>query len=218
MLVWWAPVASLLMAQHAFAIWREWSHRSFTPEPTVRTGKWTFVTIGLLWICFMVSPFGIAVMHGKHISSDRALSSFTPRFAVEYLTKHPPQGPVFNTYEWGDYLQWAGPRDLQLFVNSHAHLIPREVWMAYMQVIEQRSGWEETLDRYGINTIVIDLANRESLVKKLKEDDKWQSPPAERDGQVIFTRKKPINPASSKADMPPANAKPDDTDTKHEAH
>ncbi len=207
MIVWWAPVCALLAAQHGFAAWRAWSHAPLVPEPAARTGKWSFVTLGLVWICFMVSPFGVAVIHGRHSPAKRTLSQFTPQFAVDYLIKHPPQGPVFNTYEWGDYLQWAGPKNLQLFVNSHAHLVPRDVWLAYMQVIEQRSGWEETLDRYGINTIVVDLENRESLVKKLKEDEKWQSPPEERDGQVIFVRKKPIN-ASSVNSVNHANSKP----------
>lgn len=219
MLVWWAPVVALLLAQHSFAIWRAWSHKPFIAEPTQRTGKWTIVTIGLVWISFMISPFGVAVIHGKHVSANRSLSSFTPRFAAEYLTKHPPQGPVFNTYEWGDYLQWAGPPNMQLFVNSHAHLVPREIWLAYMQVIEQRSGWEETLDRYGINTIVVDLANREALIKKLKEDDKWRFPPDERDGQVIFTRKKPINaspPTAAAANE--AGGKTDEPGAKSEAH
>lgn len=208
MIVWWAPVTALLLAQHAAAVWRAWSHSPLIAEPVERTGKWSFVSLGLLWISFMISPFGVAVIHGKHTDSSRALSTFTPRFAAEVLTKTPPVGQVFNTYEWGDYLQWAGPHNLQLFVNSHAHLVPRDVWLAYMQVIEQRSGWEETLDRYGINTIVIDLANRESLVKKLKEDEKWQYPPEERDGQVIFRRKRPIQSASPRADAPNAETKP----------
>jgi hypothetical protein len=219
MIVWWAPVAALTLAQHTFAIWRAWSHSPLVPAAAPRTGKWTFVTLGLVWIFFMISPFGIAVIHGKHSDTSRSLSSFTPRFAVEYLTKHPPQGPVFNTYEWGDYLQWAGPKGIQLFVNSHAHLIPRDVWLAYMQVIEQRSGWEETLDRYGINTIVVDLANRESLIKKLKEDDKWQSPPAERDGQVIFTRKKPILSGPPKIEATKAtDVQTEEINPKPEAH
>lgn len=200
MIVWWAPVAAQLLAQHAHAVWRQWRHVELVPQRKVRTGKWSFITVGLIWICFMVSPFGIAVIHGKHASAAKSLSSFTPRFAAENLAKNPPIGPVFNTYEWGDYLQWAGPRGMQLFVNSHAHLVPRDVWLAYMQVIEQRSGWEETLDRYGINTIVVDVLNRESLVKKLKDDERWQFPPDERDGQVIFRRKKPILSGSTKVD------------------
>ena len=97
---------------------------------------------------------------------------------------------VFAVLEWADYIQWAGPEDLRLFVNSHAHLIPRDVWVAYMRVIEQRDGWKETFDYYRINTLVLDRANRESLIEKLKIDPTWVSPPMERDGQVIFFRKR----------------------------
>lgn len=192
MMIWWAPVAALLLTQHAFAIWRVWRHNPLVAPSPPTAGKWSFVSLGLVWIFFMISPFGVAVIHGKHIDPSRSLSKFTPRFAAEVLTKRPPEGLVFNTYEWGDYLQWAGPRSMQLFVNSHAHLVPRDVWLAYMQVIELRSGWEETLDRYGVNTVVVDLENREALVKKLKDDERWQFPPEEQDGQVIFRRKKPI--------------------------
>ena len=201
MIVWWGPVAGLLTAQHAFAAWRRWRHAPLVAEPAPRAGKWSVVSVGLAWIFLMLSPLGIALLHGKHTPVARALSKSTPIFAVEYLTKHPPQGPVFNTYEWGDYLQWAGPKDLQLFVNSHAHLIPRDVWQAYMQVIELRTGWEEVLDRYGVNTVVVDSENRESLIKRLKEDEKWQFPPEERDGQVIFIRKKPIQSGTPKPNM-----------------
>ena len=192
MIVWWSPIVALLAARHSYSVWRAWSKSPVVSLPALRAGKWSFVSIGLTWIFFMLSPIGIAVMHGKHSPTRLSVSKFTPLFAVEYLTEHPPEGPIFNTYEWGDYLQWAGPANLQLFVNSHAHLVPRDVWSSYMQVIEQRNGWEETLDKYGINTVVIDTANREALVKKLREDDRWKSPAVERDGQVIFTRKKPI--------------------------
>jgi hypothetical protein len=206
-----------LIATHGFAAWRKFRHAPLVSGSPVRAGKWSFVTAGLVWICFMASPFGIAVIHGKHAAVSRSLSPFTPVFAAEYLNEHPPVGQVFNTYEWGDYLQWAGPKGMQLFVNSHAHLIPRDVWQSYMQIIEQRSGWEETLDKYGINTIVVDLANRESLVKRLKEDEKWQFPPEERDGQVIFTRKKPILSGTAKA-APKKSPDAQQADSKTDSH
>lgn len=219
MIVWWAPLAALLAAEHGHAVWRKWRHAPLVAPQPPRAGKWSFVAIGLAWISFMLSPLGIAVIHGKHTPTERALSKYTPRFAAEYLTKHPPQGLVFNTYEWGDYLQWAGPKDLQLFVNSHAHLIPRDVWLAYMQVIEQRSGWEEVFDKYGINTVVLDIENRESLIKKLKEDERWRSPPQERDGQVIFLRRKPIIAGSARSEpKKPADANGPQVESKNEGH
>ena len=60
-----------------------------------------------------------------------------------------------------------------------------------MQISDLQSGWEEAIDRYGINTIVIDREHREPLIKKLKEIDKWKLD-FEQDGQVVFIRKKPI--------------------------
>ena len=121
----------------------------------------------------------------------KVVSGYTPVAAVEYLKQNPPRGMVFSIYEWGDFLQWNGPPGMKVFVNSHAHLVPREIWQAYMQIIEQRSGWEDGLDRYGVNTIVLDRDHREPLVKRLKEDEKWKIG-FEQDGQLVFLRKKPI--------------------------
>jgi hypothetical protein len=198
MLVWWAPVAALLLAIHGHAVWRQWRRLPLVPEPPVRAGKWTVVVVGLIWIFFAYSPLGVRLVHGKAASTDKAVSSDTPRAVVKYLNEKKPQGQIFNTYEWGDYLQWAGPPGLKVFVNSHAHLVPREVWQAYMQISEAQAGWEDTLDRYGINTIVIDQLNRKALIKRLKESEKWKldfeqgNVDFEQDGQLVFIRKTPI--------------------------
>lgn len=191
MIVWWAPVAALLLAVHGHASWRHWRRLPLIPEAPARAGKWTVVAVGLIWIFFAYSPLGIRVIHGKSPKLERSVSSDTPLAAAKYLREKPPVGQVFNTFEWGDYLQWAGPAGMKIFVNSHAHLVPREVWQAYMQISDLQSGWEEAIDRYGINTIVIDREHREPLIKKLKEIDKWKLD-FEQDGQVVFIRKKPI--------------------------
>lgn len=198
MLVWWAPVAALLLTVHAHAVWRRWRHLPIVADAPVRAGKWTVVTVGLIWIFFAYSPLGVRIVHGKPAKIEKAVSSDTPRAVIKYLHEKKPQGQIFNTYEWGDYLQWAGPPGLKIFVNSHAHLVPREVWQAYMQISEAQAGWEEALDRYGINTIIIDQQHRQALIKKLKESDKWKldferaNVDFERDGQLVFVRKVPI--------------------------
>jgi hypothetical protein len=150
----------------------------------------------------IVSPPGQALLWNKQSEIGQAVSTMTPVFAAEYLRQHPPQGLVFNTYEWGDYLQWAGPEGLALFVNSHAHLIPRDTWLAYLQVVELQSGWQETLDRYRVNTIVIDQAYRGPLIERLRQDVRWQSRANEQDGQVLFFREKPIENLAER-DPPP---------------
>ena len=192
MMIWWAPVASLLVVQHGFAIWRRVRHGPSVSNPRARSATWFVTSTTLLMVCFLLSPLGTAVMTGHQAEIRRSVSSGTPVFAAEYLNQHLLPGPIFNTYEWGDYLLWAGPRDLPLLVNSHAHLVPPDVWRAYMQISELQRGWEETIDRYGINTIIVDRANRESLIQALMLDDRWQIPPVESEGQVIFVRKNPF--------------------------
>ena len=88
-----------------------------------------------------------------------------------------------------------------------------------MQVIEQRSGWEDVFDKYGINTVILDMENRESLIKKLKEDERWRFPPQERDGQVIFLRKKPIIKGAARSESKkPAEPSGTDAESKKEDH
>ncbi len=190
-IVWWSPVAALLLVTHARAAMHRWLPWQPALAPSPRTGKWSLVSAGLVWIFFAYSPLGMRVMHHREPAPERALSSFTPIAAVKYLKEHPPQGQVFNTYEWGDYLQWAGPEGVQVFVNSHAHVVPRDVWLHYMQVIEEADGWSEILDRYGVNVILLDHLNRSSLIKKLKDDPKWRVGYDDKLAAVLV-RRKPI--------------------------
>lgn len=190
-MVWWAPVAALLLATHARASMHRWMPWQADLAPSPRTGKWSLVSMGLAWIFFAYSPLGMRVMHHRELSAERALSSFTPIAAVNYLKEHPPQGQVFNTYEWGDYLQWAGPDGVQVFVNSHAHLVPRDVWLHYLSVIEEADGWADILDRYGVNVILLDHLNRSGLIRKLKDDTKWKIGYDDKLA-IVFVRRKPI--------------------------
>ncbi|MGH7199302.1 MAG: hypothetical protein ACREJB_01775, partial [Planctomycetaceae bacterium] len=173
LIVWWAPVAAYYLVLHLNAIRRRWTrHRPAVAAK--RTSLATVASIGIAWIGFAYTPFGLALIHGEPQDAQRrGLSPQTPVDAVAWLTDHPPQGQVFNTYEWGDYLLWAGPQDVQVFVASHAHLVPEQVWADYMHVIHLSTGWYDVLDRYRVNTVVIDLRDRRPLADRLRRHDGW---------------------------------------------
>ena len=195
MIVWWAPVAGYCLAVHLGAIWNR-TRPVIGPSP--RGGLWTVATVGLCWIFFAYSPLGLTILHGAPQDAEqradqfqRSVSSFTPIAAVDYLTRNPPQGQVFNTYEWGDYLLWAGPPDIQIFVNSHAHLVPEDVWRDYMSISHAGDGWDRDLDRYSVNTVIVDKAGRGGLIRRLREHDDWTVDYEDRLA-VIFVRTTPI--------------------------
>ena len=196
MICWWAPVAAYYLGLHAAAVWRK--YRGPRTKARRSGGLWTVVTLGMIWICFAYTPFGMTVLHGQPKDPEQAaarhLKSLSPQTPIEltgYLNENPPQGLVFNTYEWGDYLLWAGPENIQLFLNSHAHLIPSEVWQDYFVIAHGAGGWQEKLDRYGINAVVVDQASRKALIEALERDAKWEKRFADQKGAVFF-RKTPI--------------------------
>jgi len=196
MILWWAPVAAYYLGLHVAAVWRSW--RGPKTVPAKSGGLWTVVALGVAWIGFAYTPFGISVVHGKSKDPGQieksfrvAVSSQTPIDLTDYLNRHPPVGQIFNTYEWGDYLLWAGPKDLKVFVNSHAHVIPEEVWQDYLQIAHASGSWEEKLNRYSVNTVVLDHQSRKELIAAMEKLPDWEK--AYSDGKgTILVRKTPL--------------------------
>ena len=197
-LIWLAPIAALAFAVHGNAIWKQLtSKRLPETDPEEPRGIWTACAIGSVWCAFAYAPIGLILLHGagnpeqqqKRFAS--AVSRATPLDATEYLKQMNPQGLVFNSYEWGDYLLHAGPDDIQLFTTSHAHLVPPEVWKDYLRIAHAGANWGDRLDRYGINTVMVDKPRRKNLIGKLKETDDWKVAYEDRQA-AILVRREPI--------------------------
>jgi uncharacterized membrane protein len=54
------------------------------------------------------------------------------------------------------------------------HLVPGEVWRHYLQLSGGTTEFKSILDRYGVNTIVIDNVERRALIARLKDAPDWQ--------------------------------------------
>ena len=191
MVVWWAPLAAVSLATHAAATWRARHHLPLVREPQPASSTWTVVTLGIVWISFGFTPFGQTLLHGPEDQFRQRFDDYTPVRAVDWLVQNPQPGQIFNTYEWGDYLLWAGPPQVPVFVASHAHLVPAEVWSDYLQIINVQADWEETLERYGVNTMLLDQARRRGLIAWLRRSESWQVS-YEDSTAVVFTRRQPI--------------------------
>ena len=191
MIVWWAPLAAYFLASHGAAIWKRFRHQPSRKPSGSKSGVhlgWTLAGVLTLGMAAVCSPLGQAIVLGKESSPRGSLSAETPLDATAYLNAHPPQGQIFNTYEWGDYLLWAGPKGLKVFVASHAHLIPRDVWLDYLRVISLQSGWERILDKYQTQIAVLDSVQHGDLVDSLRDSTDW-SLVYEDDHSAIFVRR-----------------------------
>ncbi len=86
-----------------------------------------------------------------------------PCDAVEFL-KSQPVGNIFNRYEWGGFLIWQLP-DYKIFVDGRMPAwspealakgdSPVSPYTIYLETLQTRPGWQETLDQYSITYILI---------------------------------------------------------------
>jgi hypothetical protein len=200
MVLWWAPLAAVSFAIHAHALLR----RSW--PVTWRLGRsrpaigWTIAAVALAAISLASTPPGQHLVFGRPIRPEAVVSEQTPVAATRWLSGRPPARQIFNIYEWGDYLVWAGPPEVPVFVTSQAHLVPRAVWRDYMSVIGVSPGWQEILDRYQVDLVLVDKRRRSALIDALKKDGGWkrvyEDPIA-----VIFTRRTNTDEASAEGSL-----------------
>lgn len=189
MIVWWAPLVAVSCARHALAAWGRLRPISrHAAGRSQRTVSWMVAAIVVAATSLVVTPLGMQVLSGRECGLDEAVSAQTPVAATAWLRAHPPAGQVFNSYAWGDYLIWAGPPNVPVFVTSQAHLVPPPVWRDYMSVIGLSPRWRDILDEYGVQVVLIDQRRRERLVERLDQDRHWHRAYADRIA-VIFTRR-----------------------------
>jgi hypothetical protein len=191
MIVWWGPVAAYCGALHAAAIWKRWRRSGRTQlEAPARTIPARFA-VATACVALLCTPLTAALTHRPPTDPPESLSDETPIGAAAFLRAHPPNGQIFNTLESGDYLLLAGPPGLDVFVASHVHLVPRSVWRDYIRIITLDKGWQTTLERYRVNTAIVDDDQHAALADALREDPAWSVAYEDACG-LVFVRRRPL--------------------------
>ncbi len=199
LLVWWVPVATYCFVLHCSPVLQAWmlAHGK-TSRPSPRSGRWSVIAFGLICCFAAATPLGARVVLGKSHSPKLAgmVSAQTPWGIVQHLHKltnenRMPTGQVFHPHEWGDFLLWAGPQQLQVFGTSQPYSIPTEVWSDYLSIINGTLEWESQLDRYGVNLVILDDERHYKLIEQFAKSELWQRTYTDSVG-AVFVRRQPI--------------------------
>jgi len=186
-IVWWGPLAACSMAEAIGDLFQR-AAVGVNPRPA-RSRLWTAGAALAVVIGCALTPFARQIVTGAEPSPAQTVSRRTPIAATVWLRQRPPKGLLFNSYEWGDYLVWAGPAEIEVFVTSHVHVIPPAVWRDYRSISAGREGWQARLDHYAVQTAIIDRARHSRLARAMSASEDWEV--AYRDRQaVIFTRRR----------------------------
>jgi hypothetical protein len=104
---------------------------------------------------------------------------------AEWAREHGRPPVVFHSYDWGGYLTWHGWPAFRNWIDDRNEVQGQEHVQEYFAVLETHPGWEEKLDRAGVDLICVQPAA--PLSYRLAEGGRWRV--AYRDEfAVIFVR------------------------------
>ena len=189
MVIWWAIitapiVASLLdtLAQH--------QDEKRTPSNFGRAMS-TILCAILLSLCVISLPWleKINPIFTYVRSSHRAESDLDDVARSWLDASKQSRGVIFARLEWGQYLDWRlGPRE-RLLVDGHVELASEQAWRDYCAVNSGDPRWEQILDRYSVDYLLLDDDYQSTLLSCVRRSNVWEE--AFRSGDaLLFTRRR----------------------------
>jgi hypothetical protein len=94
-----------------------------------------------------------------------------PAAAVKML-KADTTARIFSDDEWGDYLIWSLYPANRVFVDGRSDFYGNDFEDKYIDVLKVKYGWENTLGRFRIDTVL--LSPDAPLAGALKESSRWR--------------------------------------------
>ncbi len=166
-----ALVAAPILSRHAIEAiarserWSRWIH----PVGGHASRAGTALNGALLALALLAASFKI----GTSLSNNQALQAEAfPVAAVDFIEANPPDGEMYNLYRWGGYLIWKLWPQHQVFIDGRADLYGDAFIETYLETYRLRPGWQEPLDRFGVDWIIIDA--KSPLATLLDELEEWE--------------------------------------------
>jgi len=183
-----ALIAAPIFANHLWEILksRGWG-KSLTDSPVASTnGKLAFNLL------FLIVFIGLASFRVWHFAAHPRMYEEirNPVAAVDFMLSERPPGPIYNRYGWGGYLIYRLYPAYRVFIDGRADVYGDQFFADTVKTYNGVGDWASSLDRYGINTVLISpdvpLAN---LLRNNRDEWKvlYEDPHA-----IIFARTSPI--------------------------
>jgi hypothetical protein len=96
--------------------------------------------------------------------------------AADGLRERLPSGRIFCRFDWGEYLGWSLAPDYKVFMDGRIEIFSDTVWNEYTAVTRGRGDWQEILDGYGVDCLMLDRTSgyHAHLLPQVEHSAKWQ--------------------------------------------
>lgn len=99
-----------------------------------------------------------------------------PIEATEFVREHKLPANIYNTYDWGGYMEWQLFPEYKMFWDGRQ--ISKKMFQLGWNVMAGKPDWQQILDKFDVNTIVsrsstIDTGQLYPLLDRLRTSEDW---------------------------------------------
>ena len=158
---------------------------------------------GLAMYCaFRLAPASRVFLGGNPRQLGDLIGSNDLMQTADFLRTNPPQGLVYASTEWSDYLVSQSGPETKALMTSNVQWVPHRVWSDHRRMATCEEGWELGMDRYAVDTLVLDKTKHPGLVKSATRSPRWWI--AYENESVLVARRVASDRPAGGADTEPA--------------
>lgn len=148
-------VAVPVAIQSLAGAWEEWTSivtNVQKPKPSRDVSPIFAVVLHVLLLATLTT---MTVFRAYSVSTDSEVHNGLPRKAVEAIQASQPKAQMFNSYNWGGYLQWQLPA-YPVFIDGRADLYGERTIHEWWSVVNATEQGLKLLDSWNVNFVVLE--------------------------------------------------------------
>jgi hypothetical protein len=173
---WYAVIWTFALLPHVADVWAQRPVRdAATQRGAPATGRFslTLACVAVVWVTFCLSPVSSGLL-GRAAQTKRQLGTALPAAVVDHLRQQTEPQVVFAPVEWADWLAWDQAPKVGAMMTSNVQWVPHKVWLDYQRVLRADLGWEQALERYHVDCLLVHTARQPELARGVRLSSQWQ--------------------------------------------
>jgi hypothetical protein len=195
MVAWWLLVSAPILAAQLVALWPGLARvddADQAPSPGAALGCAGLLLAVILSLPWLERCNPVMALPGRAHRVESDLQAVADHLAARNLQRR--GGRVFTRFAWGEYLGWSLAPRYTVFMDGRIEIYPDEVWDQYAAVTRGRADWEEVLEGYGVDCLVLDEEGyHQGLLPQVRRSPCWRQ--VFRQGNAVLFVRDPPQPA-----------------------
>jgi hypothetical protein len=194
MVAWWMFICAPILAAHGaplLATWRD-DEADDRPRPVPGLAALLMLLVMILSLPWLegVNPF----LRSPDRSAHR--EEYDLADAVSYLKGGKSIARLYSKFEWGEYFAWSQWDGSRVFMDGRIEIFPDPIWDEYWAVRNARADWQDILDRYGVDYLVLETMGFHkdllAVLTKAESNPRWRE--VYRKGAVVIFARNEAGP------------------------